>query len=216
MAKWSEETWTQARPIYDTILAMPFIKELTNGSLPRDKFLFYLKQDTLYIDGYAQILAHIASRLTDKKHIESFIRFALDGIEVERYMHSQFVSEEDLKDVEKTPTCLLYTSFLSSKSLGPVEIEAAAILPCFWIYQKVGEEIVRNASLEGNPYRSWIETYGDENFAESNRLAIEICDQLATAATAEVREKMTQAFLMATRMEWMFWNSAYNLEQWKI
>ncbi len=79
----------------------------------------------------------------------------------------------------------------------------------------VGKEIHRHSKLN-NPYSKWIETYADESFALSTAKAIEICDQLAEETTAEIRTKMTEAFVMATKMEWMFWDSAYNLERWKI
>ena len=41
-------------------------------------------------------------------------------------------------------------------------------------------------------------------------------DELAEAGSEEIRASMTDAFMTAARMEWMFWNSAYNLEKWEI
>ena len=79
----------------------------------------------------------------------------------------------------------------------------------------VGKEIHKR-SLNDNPYSKWIETYADESFALSTSRAIDICDQLAATTTEVIRNKMTEAFVMATKMEWMFWDSAYNLEKWKI
>jgi len=81
----------------------------------------------------------------------------------------------------------------------------------------VGEHILTNCpNLAANPYARWIETYGDHSFAEATRLAINICDSLAEKASDEIREEMTAIFKTCTRLEWMFWDSAYNLETWKI
>jgi len=51
---------------------------------------------------------------------------------------------------------------------------------------------------------------------QSTTRAIEILDELAEAASPAVRAQMTEAFVNATRMEWMFWDSAYKMEKWPI
>ena len=37
---WSESTWKQIEDRYESILEMPFITELANGTLPIEKFQF--------------------------------------------------------------------------------------------------------------------------------------------------------------------------------
>lgn len=212
--KWSENAWREAEHIYNKILKLPFVVELSAGSLSRERFDFYLQQDAVYLENYSRVLAHIASRISSKRHSEAFLRFALDGVAVEKALHQSFIGN-DAGNVHPTPTCLLYMNFALSKMLGPVEVEAAALLPCFWIYQRVGEEIYGKSGLK-NPYMQWIDTYADKSFADATQRAIEICNELADAATPAIRKSMTEAFLYASRMEWMFWDSAYNLEQWKI
>lgn len=212
--KWSEKAWNQAENIYKKILELPFVCELSDGTLNRERFDFYISQDAIYLENYSRVLAHIAARIPSKSHSEDFLRFALDGVMVERALHQSFIGDRQ-NDAIPTPTCLQYMTFESSKAIGPVEVEAAAVLPCFWVYQRVGEEIFRK-SRSDNPYRRWIDTYADEAFVISTRKAIEICDQLAENTTQATEELMTEAFVYATKMEWMFWDSAYNMEQWKI
>lgn len=212
--KWSEQAWNKAESTYRSILQLPFVRELEEGSLSRERFEFYIAQDALYIDNYSRVLAHIASRIPSKVHSEDFLRFALDGVMVEKALHESFLGPLR-HPAAPTATCMLYMNFESSKASAPVEVEAAAVLPCFVVYQRVGEEIIRRSKAD-NPYRRWIDTYADEAFARSTRRAVEICDELAEAATEETRDLMTEAFVLGTRMEWMFWDSAYNTEQWKI
>lgn len=215
MKKWSETAWEAAAPVYEKILEHPFIKELTQGTLPREKFLFYLEQDAMYIDNYTKVLAHIASRLYDKEQTEDFVAFAQDGINVERAMHETYLAEVAEPCRQMSKSCLLYTSVLDSCATRPVEVEAAAILPCFWVYQAVGEHI-KALAAKNNPYEGWIATYGDPAFEVSNRRAIAICDALAEATGEGTRRAMTDIFVMCTRMEWLFWDSAYRMEQWEI
>lgn len=211
--KWSETAWQTSQKVYDAILQLPFLKELGEGSLPREKFDFYIGQDTLYLNDYSKRLAHIASRLHDPGLTEIFLKFAADGVAVEKTLHASFISDTPKG---KSPTCLFYTSFLASTASDDVGVECAAILPCFWIYREVGHEIIKRAKMEGNPYSEWIATYADEGFSKSTDLCISICDKLAAEVPEEVRSRMTEAFLNASRLEWRFWNSAYNLETWEL
>lgn len=211
---WSETAWKESEKIYNEIISHPFIKELAEGSLSLDKYLGYLCQDRLYLREYARVLANIASRLDKADQSESFLRFALDSILVEREMHSFFLGKEQNNDGNKmTAACALYTSTLKSQTYSPVEVEAAAILPCFVVYLKVGLHILSIVQdLDSNPYKEWIKTYADNTFAESTRRAVEICDALAANASENIRERMTEIFKECTRLEWLFWDSAWRLE----
>ncbi|MDE6137414.1 MAG: TenA family protein [Muribaculaceae bacterium] len=217
MKRWSEEAWEAAEGIYDSITRHPFVTQLADGTLSREKFLQYQRQDSLYIAEYSRVLAHIASRLPGMDRTADFIKFAGDGVYVERALHEVFLDGDRPDPSEMSPACLLYTSLLKACSYSSVEVEAAAVLPCFWVYLRVGLSIAeKQAGVAGNPYKAWIDTYSDPAFVESTRRAIEICDELAEAATPEVRKQMTEIFVRCTRMEWLFWDSAWNLEQWKI
>ncbi len=214
--RWSEAAWQAAEPVYRRILEHPFIGELGRGTLCEERFRHYLRQDALYLGEYGRVLTHIASRLRRSEHTEAFIRFASDGIAVEKALHEVFLKGDVPHRSEMTPTCLLYTSLLRSQCLASVEEAAAAVLPCFWIYKRVGDRIVATSTVEGNPYRLWIETYADESFATATRQAIAICDELAEASDDETRRRMTEIFVRCARMEYLFWDSAWELEHWKI
>ena len=128
MSRWSDRAWEAAAPTFRRILEHPFVHELTAGTLPAEKFRFYIRQDALYLDGYARRLAHIAARLPRKEQTETFLHFALEGIEVERALHAQFLDGGHPSPEEISPACLLYTSVLDAQATAPVEVEAAAVL----------------------------------------------------------------------------------------
>lgn len=215
MTKWSQGAWQEALPVYNKILELPFIKELISGVLPREVFNRYLEQDALYIENYSRVLANIASRLPRIDQVASFLDFAKDSVAVEEEMHKSYLAGTDMDGIKKSPVCMLYCSLLSAQANAPVEVAAAAILPCFWVYHEVGKHI-KAAAVEGNPYQKWIDTYDNPWFDNSNNRAIEICDELAGAASDAVRRAMTGIYVTATRMEWMFWENAYSGEGWKI
>ena len=65
MKPWSQEAWAAAQPVYEAILAHPFVAALADGTLPREHFMYYLRQDSLYLGEYTRVLAHAASRMPD-------------------------------------------------------------------------------------------------------------------------------------------------------
>ncbi|MDR3251891.1 MAG: thiaminase II [Tannerella sp.] len=215
--KWSENAWSSVELIYGKTIELPFIKEIIDGTLDKKKFVFYIQQDSLYLADYAKIMTGLATRVTDLEHVDAFLGFTKDCLYVENELHQTLFAQYGVTDKpRRTPTCLLYTSYLLSQFLSPVEVMAASFLPCFWVYKAVGDYIHANQTADNNPYQAWIDTYGGEEFTASVNKAINICDTLAAAATEQRRNEMTEAFVTACRMEWMFWDSAYNLEQWKV
>tara|TARA_B100000424_G_C22672772_1_gene369118 strand:+ start:44 stop:358 length:315 start_codon:yes stop_codon:yes gene_type:complete len=98
-----------------------------------------------------------------------------------------------------------------------LEEALAAVLPCFTIYKEIGDYIQENQTNKAdNPYQDWIDTYGGEEFATSVNNAVAITNRYAENAPEEVLQKMKTAFIKASKLEWMFWDSAYNKETWKI
>ncbi|WP_461638392.1 thiaminase II [Labilibaculum euxinus] len=211
---WSTKAWESIEEIYTQILNLSFIKELTSGTLEREKFNFYLEQDSIYLAEFGKVLAGIACKLDKLEHRKIFLSFALDTVAVEQALH-QFYLQNRKKVVEASPSCLLYTCYIH-KQLAATSIEeaVAAILPCFWIYKKVGDYILENQISGENQYQNWIDTYGGDEFSEAVELAIEICNELAKGTTICNQNKMIDAFVMASKLEWMFWKSAYEMEEW--
>ncbi|PZW37958.1 thiaminase/transcriptional activator TenA [Mesonia algae] len=214
--KWTDKTWTQIEPIYQKIIKMPFIEELQKGTLPLEKFQFYMRQDSFYLENFARSLALIGARAHRVSHALDFIRFAEGAIVVEKALHDSYFQEFGLSQRGSIePTTHHYINFLKSTSaLDQVEMAMAAVLPCFWIYQEVGDSIYKNQLSEDNPYQKWIDTYAGKEFKELVIKAINICDSVAENCTPQQQERMTQAFVEASKLEFMFWDSAYQLKTW--
>ncbi|AKK73323.1 transcriptional regulator [Chryseobacterium gallinarum] len=215
--KWSEKNWLAIEDQYQSILEMPFIKELSDGSLPQEKFRFYMAQDSLYLEHFGRSLSLIAAKIPDLQDVLTFMQFAENAIVVENALHESYFKDFGLTDKGVLqPACHHYIHFLrSTAALESVEIAVAAVLPCFWIYREVGNYIYKTRNTVDNPYEKWIATYAGEEFSQAVDQAISICDRLAENSTQETKEKMSEAFIMATRLEYYFWEAAYELKKWK-
>jgi thiaminase/transcriptional activator TenA len=217
----SQEAWRRIGPLYDAILALPFNQELAIGDLSRERFIFYMLQDATYLTYFARALAVTAARAPDEDAMIQFAGSAQAAVIVERELHAGFfktygITPERAAATQPSPTCEHYTHYLLALAHNaPYEVSVAALLPCFWIYREVGNHLLDIARPD-NPYQPWIDTYADEAFAEGVRKVIAISDRVGEAATPAVRTQMQAAFVRASQLEWMFWDSAYRLEAWPV
>jgi thiaminase/transcriptional activator TenA len=211
----TKRLWNRIEGIYGAIIEHPFNRELAQGTLPVEKFKFYIQQDALYLVDFSRALAIVGAKARLPGRILDFLEFAKDGLVVERALHEEYFRRFDVTlDVGQAPGCFSYTNYLvATAAHRGFEEAVAALLPCFWIYREVGMHIV-GRSVPENPYQLWIDTYAGEEFAIAVNRAIEITEEVASGTTEEGRRLMTEAFVLSSRLEWMFWDSAYRMEEW--
>lgn len=206
--KFSEQLWDKIEPIYQKILAHPFITELGDGTLSRKRFVFYIEQDARYLIEFSKALALIAGRSISIEQIKTFLNFSMEVLRAELDLHLQYVSPPLILE---TPACRAYTSYLlATASTSSLEEAIAAVLPCFWIYREVGKHLLARAK-KAHPYADWIATYSNQEFSESTDKAIYILDKASIQASACTKQRMKAAFHYSALMEWRFWNDAYEM-----
>lgn len=215
--KFTDSLWEKSLPVYEKIQLHPFNQELREGTLPVEKFKFYIYQDSLYLADFAKALALTGTRANGSQELLDFLQFAQNAILVERALHISYFNEYDIaSEGGKAPGCFAYTNYLlATSAYGPYEVAVAALLPCFWIYKRIGDYIYAN-QMSPNPYQNWIDAYAGEDFAKSVEKALAICDSLAENASENTRAKMHEAYATATRLEYIFWDSSYRLETWEV
>lgn len=216
------QAWKSIDRIYNSILQMEFIQELKQGSLSQEIFQHYIIQDGIYLGEFSRALAIISAKAPTPELQLQFARNASDAIAVERGLHEEFFAEFNISpevalSSQTSPTCLSYTNFLLATAYQySFPISVAAVLPCFWIYLEVGKHIYQQANSKINPYQKWIDTYIDVDFESSVKEVIYVANDMAAKVTTKELILMNQLFYRASQFEWMFWDSAYYLEQWKI
>ncbi len=221
MPKFTDSVWAEAAALRQAIKDLAFNRELAAGTLHREKFQFYIVQDSIYLEAYSRVLSLASAKAPDTDAMLEFAGAASVAIQVERALHAGFfkqfnVSTAGRSATEPSPTCLNYTNFLlATATTGGYGELVAAILPCFWIYWEVGTHIAAVATRP-NPYDAWIDTYADKSFADATQRMITLTDSIAANEDAATLERMRRAFLRCTQFEWMFWDSAYKQERWPI
>jgi thiaminase (transcriptional activator TenA) len=217
----SRHLWDSIEDIYAAIIEHPFVSGLTDGTLDREAFLFYVVQDAHYLRDYARALSVCAARAPREADIRMFAEHAAGAIAVERELHAGFFADAGLDEAtvaatEPAPTNLAYTSYLLATAHGGSFAEAlGAVLPCYWIYWEVGKALLERGS-PNSCYRRWIDTYGGEAYAGIVRDVLALTERIGLELSEPERRAMIAHFVMTSRYEWMFWEMGYRQEHWPI
>src|ERR1700721_2354140 len=203
--------------------AHPFLGELARGTLPLDRFRFFIEQDLLYLPAFAKCMAMGAAKSVADADLEFFTR-QLDGI-----IRLEIPSNRRLLDRVLSlgaqdrggargmaPANVAYTSFLLATAAagGPLEI-TAAILPCSWSYLEIAAGLADE--IADHPvYSDWVAFYLQDEEAALVRNMRETFDHMTRdgAVSDEQREQLAEIFRMSSRLGGMFWEMAYPLDQW--
>ena len=211
----TETLWKDIEPIYRTVIGHPFNVELAAGTLNRDAFKRYIRQDELYIVAYSRALSILAAKAPDMAEMNILLGFAKEGYEIEHALHEVFFKEFAIEPaLQMSPACLAYSSFLlATVSTRPYAVGLAALLPCFDMYGKVGLQIA-SCAIPENPYASWIATYTGDDFARQIEQMKQLVNSAAEAASEETRSEMRTVCRYSAELEYRFWDGAYQGEAW--
>ncbi|MEZ0165368.1 TenA family protein [Kineococcus sp. LSe6-4] len=217
-ASFTATAWERTAAVRGAVERCAFLAELADGTLAPAVFRHYLEQDALYLQGYARALALLAARAPDAGAAGFWARSAHGAAVVEASLHGDLLDGGLLPPGDggvpvASPTTLGYVSHLvATAATAPYAVGAAAVLPCFWVYADAGRRLAARAGLvEGHPFARWVAAYDDPAFHTATATARDLVD---AAARPELAEAMHEAFAVATRYEWMFWESAHRREGW--
>lgn len=215
----SQEVRKEVEDIWEANQKHPFIQELQAGTLPKEVFRFYLLQDRYYLEAFSAIHGE-AARLTEDQEIKELFLAGVIGLKDaeiavrETFFKELAITAEKIEQTPIAPSAYHYVAHmyqnLHSKSLSQT---AAALLPCYWLYQEIGESLISHGSSEPM-YQRWIETYDSDGYKEAVARHIQLTNQLAEGTTAAERAKMKQAFIISSYEELQFWQMAYQKETW--
>ena len=207
-----------ARPIWDRCLTHPFVTGIGDGTLPVEKFRYFMLQDYLYLFDYARVFALGVVKARDAALMRVFARNVdaiLDGeMSIHRaYMARLGIAEEEVLAVRPALDNLSYTHYMLSAAGrgGPAEI-TASILACSWSYAEIGQTLAKIPGAADHPfYGEWIRGYASEDYAAANQALIDLMDRLAAKASAEQMADLEEIFVNCSRYELGFWDMAWEM-----
>ncbi|MGL4911095.1 MAG: thiaminase II [Romboutsia sp.] len=207
-----------SKDIWGNYLNHPFIKEIGNGSLDKEKFKKYLIQDYLYLKEYTKVYCMGVIKSDTIKNINMFYEGANGILNDETANHISYLKgfKENILEVENYQyhkTNESYTSYMKSISMtGDFKEIIAVILPCTWSYSYIGRYLKENYSEfeNNNFYKSWIDTYSSEEYTKFINEWIDFTNEVCKDLSEKEKQKLISIFRKASIYELDFWDMAYD------
>lgn len=207
-----------AAGVWKECLNHPFVTGIGDGTLPAEKFQFFMLQDYLYLFDYARVFALGVVKARTPELMRTFAKNVdaiLDGeMKIHRtYMERLGITEEQVFAVKPALDNLSYTNYmLSVAQAGGVMEIVASILACSWSYAEIGQALAGIPGAAEHPfYGEWICAYASEEYAATNQALIELMDDLAADASEEQIAYLTDVFVNCSRYELGFWDMAWEM-----
>ncbi|KAI1791572.1 Phosphomethylpyrimidine kinase-domain-containing protein [Ganoderma leucocontextum] len=214
----SKQTWKE-------YVEHDFVKQLARGTLPKECFLHFIKQDYLYLKYYARAYGLLVAKSSTYGSIQSATQTIINIIN-EVTTHKSFcthwgISEAELNATPESPSTTAYGAYLLDIGLqGDSAKLIMALAACLLGYGEVGLWLKHEASkpdswvvLAGNPYLRWIEDYSGKDYQAAVSLGIETVETLAVEDAPNARRfaEWCAIWEKCTRLERGFWDASLNL-----
>lgn len=210
----------KAAKVWEAGYAHPFVQELGKGTLEKEKFQFYLLQDYLYLQQYAKVFALAVVKATDEETMTRLTNAQHWILAEEMNIHRQYMAGFGITAAQAAEAkASLYNRTYTANMLavgqtgGLAEI-LATIFPCAWTYSDYARRLKAQYAdaLETNFYKTWIEGYASDAFAESFAWFYGALDEMAASKTSAERTAIEEIFISSVEFEYLFWDMSYKRE----
>lgn len=205
--------WRDQAPAWPAHTQHAFVEGLRTGTLPRENFLHYLRQDYIFLINFARAWALAAAKGATLTEIQAASGIVQSLANVEMPLHVQIcaaagIDAATLGATEEAPANLAYTRYvLEAGYSGDFLDLMAALAPCVLGYGEIG------ARLQGSdgPYSDWITTYASHDYQS-------LCHDVGALIDTALHNRLgpdwtclpralslAQRFATATRLEVGFW-----------
>jgi thiaminase (transcriptional activator TenA) len=197
-----------------------FIAEMKNGSLPIDKFIFYLKQDHIFLKEFCSFLvnARAAEEPSLKKWFEELHYSTLNyEMQMQKKVLDSLELSAAIKISSPAKATLNYITFLRKVSASRnVEETVSAMAPCPWSYFEIAQKILlsRNGGqnkIRTEAYQKWIEFYSSKESQQQVEYLKSLLGSLYDNGSMSKKLVIEYHFSIACHYEYDFWKMAYNM-----
>lgn len=199
---------------WNKILNHNFITEIAENVLPIIKFIFYLKQDKIFLRAFCNLLT-MASTITDDKEIKLWfeaLRESTTKYEIpmqdeilqrldNNYLNSGVSAENVTRD---------YITYMNSVSNSEdLALIVSAIGPCPWTYYEISNALIKK-NVKSKAFKKWLQFYSSNESGKQVKELKQVLNKLARNASEKKKIEMNSRFSISCNYELKFWDMAYS------
>ncbi len=211
---------TEARHNWLRYTEHAFVEGLADGSLLRNAFLHYLKQDYVFLIHFSRAwaLGITKAETVDEMRLCANTVNALINEEIALHVkicEEAGISEAELFETEERAENLSYTRYvLDAGHSGDFLDLMATLAPCVMGYGEIGARLLPDA--DQSVYVDWIKTYGGSDYQGLCEAVGKLIDDAVARRLGDRPQQsprwplLCKRFDMATRLEVGFWDMGLN------
>ena len=206
--------------IWQAIFSHPFVEGIGDGSLSRERYEFFLKQDYVYLIDFSRVFALAAAKAQHLENMSLFATLLEVTLNTEMALHrktcSEFgITENELEKTEPAMITTAYTNLLVRTCYeGAMMDILAVLLPCAVGYAEIGQKL-KLQGLPDNPfYKDWIYTYTSDEYLKFVDWLTAQVNVVTEGATPGVKENLKWLYVSSARFEYLFFDMSWNMEMW--
>ena len=217
--KLSERIHARAEKLWPRYLSHPFVTEMADGTLPEEKFRYYMLQDYLYLQDYVKIFAAIIQKADDFEQIR-FLSGEMENTIGETfrthlpYMKRLGISEEEIRLARPHIDNSAYSHYmLCEAQAGDVLTGLVTLLNCSWSYAYIAGQTVERYpnALHDENYGAWFAGYVSEEYRRTNQALIDRIDALAVSIDEKKAQRLCEIFETCCLFDLRFWDMVYTM-----
>lgn len=210
----------RADPLWQAIFGHPFVMGIGDGTLSRDRFEFYLKQDYAYLIDFSRVFALAAAKARTLGEMETFSALVNATLKTEMELHRKTcaafgIAPQELAGTRRSMVTCAYTDLLVRTCYEGGLSEILAVLsPCACGYVEIGRRLEAGGLPDDPFYRDWIRTYSSREFLALTEWLVERLDAHAGGASEPRREDWYRLYETSVRFEYLFFDMSWKKEEW--
>lgn len=161
----STALWQANIALAHASLNHPFVQGIYDGTLPKQKFAYYVGQDAFFLDAFARAYSIAAAKAPDHEGFQTFHTLA-GGVLEERQLHAGYAQTWGLSldTIHPGPATRRYTDFLLATAWSQtIGVIAVAMSPCMRLYAYIGQSLATQG-IPSHHYGDWVKTYSSDDF----------------------------------------------------
>ncbi|MCH8350781.1 MAG: TenA family protein [Chloroflexi bacterium] len=206
-------------PVWERVVAHPFVIELGDNTLPQETFDRYFDQDYLFLRDWAIMLSLATAKAPDfdaARQLVGFLHLGLGGEEglFQQAFRERGLSREDVANLEYRPTTFHYSGYIRKIAYEGSFLDVIALLLAVeWPYMDWAQRLDAADKRPANHYyQTWIDVHTGQGMTDFVGWLRGTVD--AAPVSEPDRARLQGIFKDVLRYEYMFWEMAYRAEEW--
>lgn len=206
--------------LWQTIHGHAFVRGIGDGTLSRDRFKFYLRQDYPYLIDFSRVLGVATAKSETLDEMRQFSSLLDATLTKEMELHRRTCAGLgiELADLERTEPGLITTAYsafiLRACYEGCLSDILAVLLPCEAGYVEIAQRLREKGLPEPPHYRDWIETYTSSEMTVLADWLARRMDSLAEDMTSAARRRCARLYRASVRFELLFFEMVWEKTLW--